>query len=147
MTAPRPPRRPLPASLRPPTAWLVSLYLQADADGFRAWMTANRRRLPVEDQMAVEDDLADLAYVAGWYRHHLASDVGHADHAGSDMPRRSGHDDSEITTAQAAEVLGMSPRQVLRLVEQRVLVGRKVNARATMITRASVAALRAARAA
>lgn len=145
MTAPRAPRRPLPASLRPATAWLVWLYLDADPDGFRAWMTANRRRLPIEDQLVVEDDLADLSYVAGWYRHHLASDVGHADIAVSDIPRRSPHE-AELTTAEAALELGVNARTVRRWLDDGQLIGRRVNARSTLVTAASVKALRTARA-
>lgn len=151
MAAPLPRRsvpRPIPATLRPATAWLVSLYLAVDEDGFRAWMSANQRHLPVEAQLDLEDDLFGLQYVADWYRaHSAASDVGHADTARSDMPRGSSQDVVEMTTAMAAEELGMSSRNVLRLVDQRVLVGRKVNARTTMVTAASVNALKSVRAA
>lgn len=144
MSAPRLPRRPLPATLRPPTAWLLSLYLNVDRDGFTAWMNANRRHLPIEDQLALEDDLLDLGFVAGWYRNHAASDVRRPAVVVSDAGRPLGHD--EITTREAADVLGVSTRQVLRWVAAGVLIGRRPNARATMVTRSSVDALRSTRA-
>lgn len=143
MTAPRRPvRRPLRVTLSPSTAWLVHLLLQA-RPGNEAWLAANRRSLPVDLQMALDIELEDLEYVAGWWQRYSVSDVGQTDTATSDMGRGSSHD--EITTAEAAEVLGVTPRTVLRWVDGGQLEGRSVNARQTMVTRASVEALRQAR--
>jgi excisionase family DNA binding protein len=140
----RPVRRPLRVTLSPSTAWLVNLLLRA-REGNEAWLAANRRSLPLELQMALDEDLADLEYVAGWYQRHAVSDVGQTDILMSDMGRGSSHE--EITTAEAAGELGVKPRTVLRWADQGLLEGRRVNARSVLVTRASVNALREARSA
>jgi hypothetical protein len=142
--APRPVRRPLRVTLSPSTAWLVHLLLHA-RQGNEAWLAANRRSLPLELQMALDDDLTDLEYVAGWYQRHAVSDVGQTGIPRSDIARGSSHD--EITTAEAAGELDVKPRTVLRWVDQGLLEGRRVNARSVMVSRASVKALREARSA
>jgi hypothetical protein len=146
MPAGRPPRRPVPATLHPPAAWLMHQYCQLDPDGFRAFtQRMARRHLPVEEQLQAEDDFVNLEYVAGWQSRWAMFDVERVDRPASNQPRRSTHDDSECTTAEAAAELEMSPQHVLRLVKQGVLVGRKVHARSTLITRASVRAFKARR--
>lgn len=140
--ASRPVRRPVTLGIAPSTAFLLQLLVDRDG-GTEGWLARNRRGLPLELQLRLDDDLADLRYVGRWYRDHAVSDVGRTDTPVSDIGRGSSHD--EITTAEAARELGVSPRTVLRLVEQEELVGRRVNARSVLVSRASVRALREAR--
>ena len=139
-----PTRRPPAVGIAPSTALLLQLLVDRDP-GNQVWLARNRRALPLELQLRLDDDLADLRFVGRWYRDHAVSNVGQTDTARSDMAPSSSHD--EISTAQAARELGVKPRTVLRWVEQGLLEGRRVNARATMVSEASVRALRQARSA
>jgi hypothetical protein len=122
-------------------------FRRSDPGGFETFTGALARRdLDVEEQLHFQDDLEDLERMARWWSDWRAFDVEHANPATSNLPRRSPHDDSEYSTAEAAAELGMSPQHVLRLVKQGVLVGRKVNARSTLIMRPSVQAFKARRA-
>jgi excisionase family DNA binding protein len=136
------PRRPIRATLAPSTARLLVLYLEADKASFVAWMDRNRRRLAIEDQLALDEDLADLGYVANWQRDFAASDVGRPQLPTTDSPRTLPRE--EITTREAAEMLQVSDRHVRRLVAEKALRGRQVNARQLMVSRASVLAYRQA---
>jgi excisionase family DNA binding protein len=135
-------RRPLRATLAPATARVLVLYLETDKSGFMAWMSAVKRRLPIEDQLQLEEDLADLGLVANWQRDFVASDVGQREPAATDLPRRSERE--EITTREAADMLQVSDRHVRRLVDDGALQARRVNARQLMVSRSSVLAYRQA---
>ncbi|WP_157519483.1 helix-turn-helix domain-containing protein [Modestobacter sp. Leaf380] len=117
------------------------MYLEADKSGFVGWMNRVKRDLPVEDQLAVDDDLVDLGYVANWQRAFAGAEVGQAAAAVSDTGSGLPH---EFTTREAADVLHVSSRTVLRLVVEGVLRGRAVSPRKTLVTRASVLAYRQA---
>lgn len=138
----RPMRRPVRATLSPATAWLLVLYLESDKAGFMAWMDHNRRKLPIEQQVAIEEDLIDLGLIANWFRDWAGSDVGRVQPPATDVARRSDHD--ELTPRQAADMLNISDRHVRRLHAQGVLKGRHVNPRQLLLTRASVLAYRQA---
>lgn len=138
MTAPR--RKPLRATLSPATARLLVMYLENDKGSFTGWMKRAREHLPLEDQLAVEDDLADLGLVANWYRDWVGSYVGHGIPSPSDTPPSLPH---EFTTREAADVLNVSQKTVRRLVQEGALVGRAASARHTLVTRASVLTYRA----
>lgn len=135
-------RRPVRATLAPVTARVLVLFLEVDKAGFASWMSAARRRLSLEDQLLLDEDLATLGFIANWQRDFAASDVGQPEPPVTDLPRRSEHD--EITTGEAADMLQVSDRHVRRLVAAGALRGRQVNARQLMVSRASVVAYRQA---
>jgi excisionase family DNA binding protein len=118
------------------------LFLESDKSGFLAWMNAVKRRLPIEEQLQLDEDLADLGLVANWQRDFAASDVGQPEPLVTDVAGSSVHD--EITTGEAADMLQVSDRHVRRLVAGGALKGRQVNARQLMVSRASVRAYRQA---
>jgi hypothetical protein len=142
--SPRPVRRPMRVALAPSTAYLLQQLLDLERESNEAYLRGRGRQLGLDAQLDLETDLEDLRYGGGWYRAHSMSDVGQTDTVRSDIARGSSHED-EMPTAEAARELGVTPRTVLRLVDQQQLVGRRVNARQTMVTRASVKALREAR--
>lgn len=135
-------RRPVRATLAPATARLLVLYLEVDKAGFAAWMSRVRRNLPIEDQLALEEDLANLGFIANWQRDFAASDVGQPQPVVTDVAGSSVHD--EITTGEAADMLRVSDRHVRRLLDGGALKGRRVNSRQLMVSRASVVAYRQA---
>lgn len=137
----RPLRRPLRATLAPSVVRLLVAYLDREPEQSAAWLRANCRT--DEERLALEESLDEMRYVAGWQRAWSMSDVGQPVMPVSDIGRGSSHE--EITTTEAALEFGVKPRTVLRWVDQGLLVGRRVNARSTMVSRASVRALRQAR--
>jgi hypothetical protein len=139
----RPLRRPLRVTLAPSVARLVVAYLDREPEQSAAWLRANCRT--DEERLALEEALDELRYVAGWQRAWSLSDVGQTVTPVSDIAGGSSHD--EITTAEAALEFDVSPRTVLRWLDDGLLIGRRVSARQTMVTRASVNALRQARSA
>lgn len=138
----RPVRRPLPAVLAPSTARVLAAFLNREPELTAAWMAGVRRTLPIEEQLALEVDLEALDYVAGWQRAFAASDVGRVETAATDVARPSVRE--EITTREAADMLGVSDRHVRRLVAEKALRGRQVNARQLLVSRVSVLAYRQA---
>jgi excisionase family DNA binding protein len=129
------PRRPLRATLAPSTVRLLVMYLEAQGDDFAAWLSGARRTLTDEDAVALDEDLAVLGHVAGWQRAWLASDVGRSDLPPWDAPPRSAH---EITTREAAGMLGLTDRTVRRMLERGELAGRQLNPRSWAVSRTSV---------
>lgn len=130
-----PPQRPLRATLAPSTARLLTVYLEAQGDDFPEWLAGTRRNLTDEDQLALDEDLAGLAYVAGWWRAWLRTDVGSSELPTPPAPRRSTH---EITTAEAAAMLGLTDRTVRAMLDRGELLGRKINPRSWAVARSSV---------
>jgi excisionase family DNA binding protein len=129
------PRRPLRATLAPSTVRLLVLYLEAQGDDFAAWLSGARRTLTDEDAVALDEDLAVLGYVAGWQRAWLATDVGRWDLPPWDPRPASAH---ELTTQQAAQVLGLTGRTVRRMLERGELTGRQRHPRSWVVNRSSV---------
>lgn len=146
MAAQMPPRRPYRSvGVSPGTAWLL-MQVRNSVPGFDDFTgRMARRQLEVEEQLRFQDDLVELEQYAGEWAAWKAFDVEHPNPPASNLPPRLTHEDSEYPTAEAASELGMSPQHVLRLVKQGELAGRKVNARSTLITRASVQAFKARR--
>lgn len=122
--------------MAPSTARLLLVYLEAQGDDFAAWLSGARRNLTDEDQLALDEDLRNLGYVAGWWRAWLASDVGRSELPTVPLPRRSPHD--EISTAEAAAMLGLTDRTVRSMLDRGELLGRKLNPRSWAVARASV---------
>jgi excisionase family DNA binding protein len=144
VTGPRlPVRRPLRATLAPSTVRLLILFLETQGDDFDEWLSGARRTLTDEDAVALDEDLAVLGFVAGWQRAWLASDVGRSDLPRWDPRPRSPH---ELTTKQAACVLGLTVRTVRRMLERGELTGRQRNPRSWVVDRSSVELYRAGRA-
>lgn len=131
------------ATLAPSTVRALVAYLDLEPEQSLAWL---RERCRTEEaRLALDDDLEGMRYVAGWQRAWLVSDVGHVGRPVSDIARGSSHD--EITTAEAAKEFGVNPRTVRRWLDGGLLIGRRVNARSVLVSRASVKALLEARAA
>lgn len=126
----------------PSTARVLVAFFNREPELFAGWMKGVRRSMPIEDQLALEEDLERLDYVAGWQRAWVASDVGPVESVATDMQRRSERD--ELTPQEVADMLNVSDRQVRRLVAAGALIGRQVNARRLMVSRASVLAYRQA---
>ncbi|MFQ1002618.1 helix-turn-helix domain-containing protein [Modestobacter sp. SSW1-42] len=144
-----PARRPTPVGLSPVTAWVLDVYLRTPMKAdFRTWVSGLRPSpmFPPEARATVLKELDDLAFTGGWHRQFLMSDVGQTDTLTSDIAGSSEHDE-ELSTAEAAAMLNVQSRTVLRWLEQGLLTGRRVNPRSVRVSRASVAAFRETRAA
>lgn len=124
------------AILAPSTARLLLVYLKAQGDDFGNWLSGARRHLSPEDQEALAADMAELEFVSGWQRAWLASDVGRSELPTVPLARRSSHD--EISTAEAAAMLGLTDRTVRSMLDRGELLGRKLNPRSWAVARASV---------
>lgn len=123
------------ATLAPSTVRLLAVYLEAQGDDFAEWLAGARRNLSDEDQLALEQDLAELDYVSGWQRAWLTSDVGSSELPTPPLPGRSPH---EISTRQAASMLNLTDRTVRAMLDRGELLGRKINPRSWAVVRASV---------
>lgn len=152
MAAPRAPRRPYRAvGVSPETAFVLTQLRRLIPEFDSIVSRLGQRHLEVDERLRVHDDFEELERHSGdWARWKAFDrrrfDVEHANPVASNMPAGLLHD--EITTREAAEMLGLSSTQhVGRLVRAGELAGRKVHGRSLMVTRASVMALKARRAA